>query len=501
MKSIPASAIAAVQPSVISAGGSPLSLNAIFNTQDPSIPIGTVQGFPSLSAVQNWFGAGSTEARRAAIYFGGFNGGQIIPGIMWFAQFNTAAVAGYARGGSVAALSLTQLQALAGTVTLSLDGVSTVSAAINLAAATSFTNAAALVQTGLRAGTPNNTATVTYDSQRAAFVVTSSTTGAASSVSAASVSALATGLKLTTAAGVVLSAGADLNDATTVAAYMANITTQTQNWFTFTNVLEPSDAIKIAFSNWANTTNATYKYVQSDSNVAIVEGPAPESFPALTATNVGTVPIYDPTGGDLGAFECGVTASIDSTQNNGRITFAFKSQGGIIPSINDETSGDNAIANGANFYGAYATAAQPFNFYYPGLISGVWKWDDSYTDQRILNSALQLAFMELLTNVKSIPYNAAGFGLIRAAASDPINQAIAFGSIVSGVTLSNAQIAEVNQAAGQKIDSFLFSAGYYLQITDPGSVVRGQRGSPGITLWYVDGESVQKINMASIDIL
>ena len=52
-----------------------------------------------------------------------------------------------------------------------------------------------------------------------------------------------------------------------------------------------------------------------------------------------------------------------------------------------------------------------------------------------------------------------------------------------------------------KIDSFLFSKGYYLQILDPGSVVRGQRGSPVITLWYVDGESVQKINFSSVDIL
>ena len=59
----------------------------------------------------------------------------------------------------------------------------------------------------------------------------------------------------------------------------------------------------------------------------------------------------------------------------------------------------------------------------------------------------------------------------------------------------------MNQAAGLKVDSFLFTAGYYLQIRDPGSVVRGQRGSPVVTLWYVDGESIQKINVASIDIL
>lgn len=498
MNSIPASALVSVQPSVISAGGSPLSLNAIFLTQDTSVPIGTVKAFPSLLAVQNWFGANSVEAGRAAKYFNSFIGADQIPGTLYFAQFNTSAVAGYLRGGSLAGVSLATLQALSGTFTLSLDGVSTVTAAIDLSSATSFSNAAALIQTGLQAGTPNNTATVTYDSLRSAFVVTSSTTGASSTVTVAAVGSLATGLKLTAAAGATVSPGAITAVPATL---MTSIVNQLQNWFTFTNVLEPIDSIKLAFAAWVNTQNATYKYVQSDSSATPTEGPAAASFGVLTSTYTGVVAIYDPSGGDIAAFECGVTASINSGEPNGRITFAFKSQAGLTPSVTDETSAQNLIANFYNFYGSYATAAQQFEFYQPGQISGAWLWDDSYTDQRILNSALQLSLLELLANVKSIPYNNAGYSLIRAACADPINSSINFGSIVSGVILSAAQIAEVNQAAGQKIDSFLFSFGYYLQIRDPGSVVRGQRGSPIITLWYVDGESVQKINLSSIDIL
>ena len=409
MNSIPASQLVAVQPSVIGPGGSPLSLNGIGLTQDTSILIGTLQGFPTLLSVQNWFGANSPEAGRAAKYFGSFIGADQIPGLLWFAQFNTAAVHGYMRGGSIAGLSLTQLQALSGTLTLSLDGVSTVSAAINLSAATSFSNAATLIQTGLQAGTPTNTATVTYDALRQAFVVTSSTTGGSSAVTVAAVSSLATGLKLTAVTGAVVSPGAIANDQTTAATFMNAITGIQQNWFTFSNVAEPADAIKLAFAAWVNTQNATYKYVQSDSNAAPTTGPAAMSFGALTATDTGVVAIYDPSGGDIAFFEMGVTASINSLQTEGRVDFAFRGQAGLVPSVTDATTADNLISNGYNFYGQYATAAQQFQFYQPGQISGAWLWDDSYTDQRILNAAIQLALMELLANVKSIPYSPSGY--------------------------------------------------------------------------------------------
>lgn len=498
MNSIPMSALVSVQPSVITAGGSPLSLNAIFLTQDTSIPVGTIKAFPSLRAVQNWFGANSPEAGRAAKYFSGFTGADQIPGTLYFVQFATVAVAGYLRGLSLTGTPLTAIQALSGTITLSIDGVSTVSAAINLAGATSFSNAAALIQTGLQGGTPTNTATVTYDSLRGSFIVTSPTTGVSSAISVATVDSLTTGLGLTAAAGAVVSPGSAIMVPSVL---MTSIVNQLQNWFTFTNVAEPVDATKLAFAAWVNTQNARFKYVQSDSSVTPTQGPAAASFGVLTSTFTGVVAIYDPTGGDLAAFECGVTASINSGEPNGRITFAYKSQAGLAVSVTDETTAQNLIANFYNFYGSYATAAQQFQWYQPGQISGAWLWDDSYTDQVILNNALQLSLASLLGTVKSIPYNTSGYALIRSACADPINSAIAFGSIVAGVVLSASQIAEVNQAAGVKIDSFLFSFGYYLQILDPGSVVRGQRGSPIITLWYVDGESVQKINLSSIDVL
>lgn len=499
MNSIPASQLVDVQPGVLGAGGNPLSLNGVFLSADPSIPIGIVLAFADLTDVENFFGAGSTEAARAAIYFNGFIGRDTAPGTVYFAQYNTAAVAGYLRGGSQAGVPLTTIQGLSGTITIVIDSVSHVSAAINLSAATSFSNAAALIQTGLDGGTPSSTATVTYDSQRSAFVITSSTTGATSIVAFPTTNSLTTGLNLTSAEGGVLSPGAAIAVPATL---MNSITAIVQNWFKFTTIVEPNLAGKEAFAAWVQTQDDTYCYVASDSDVTALTPNATGSFGAIVnaAGDDGVVVIYDPSGGTLAAFNLGTTASIDPTETNGRITFAYKNQAGLVPSVTDATSAANLIANGYNFYGAYATANQAFTFYQPGQISGDWKWDDAFVNQRIINAALQLALVELLATVKAVPYVNLGYNLIRAACLDPINAALNFGAIQPGVTLNAAQAAEVNLAAGTKIDTTLSTVGWYLQIKDPGAIVRGQRGSPACTFWYTDGGAVQKINLASIDV-
>lgn len=504
VNSIPASQLVSVRPGVLGTGGNPLSLNGVFldnSAGGAAIPIGQVLAFATAVDVQNFFGANSPEAAAANIYFAGFNGSNTIPGTVYFAQYNTADVAGYMRGASLAGVPLATIQGLAGTLTLSIDGVSTVSAAINLAGATSFSNAAALIQTGIRAGTPTNTAVVTYDSIRSAFLVTSPTTGAASAITVAAVDSIATGLGLTAAAGAIVSAGA----VTAVpAVLMATVVNQTQNWFKFTTITEPNLATKELFAAWVQTTNETFAYVASDSDVTPTQSNnAAGSFGAIVkaADMDGVVVIWDPTGGALAAFNLGATASIDPTEVQGNTSFAYLRQAGLTPSVTDATTANNLIANGYNFYGDYATANDQFQFYQTGFIAGQWQTDQNYTNQRIINAALQLAVLTFRASVKSLPYNQLGYNGIRSACLGPIQQNLTFGSIQPGVVLSPAQAAAVNIAAGTKIDTTLSTVGWYLQILDPGSVVRGQGGSPVITFWYTGGGSIRTINIASIDVL
>jgi uncharacterized protein YcgL (UPF0745 family) len=75
-----------------------------------------------------------------------------------------------------------------------------------------------------------------------------------------------------------------------------------------------------------------------------------------------------------------------------------------------------------------------------------------------------------------------------------------FGAIRTDVPLSESQAAQVNTAAGLKVDTTINTQGYYLQILPASAQVRQNRQSPPMTLWYTDGGSIQYINLASIDI-
>lgn len=492
MPSIPASQLVSVNPGVVGTGGSPLSLNSIFLTNDGSIPIGAVQPFPTSLSVANWFGATSPESLLANVYFSGFDGSNIKPGNLFFAQYPVGPVAAYLRGASISSMTLATLKALTGVLTVTVDGTAKTSTSIVLTAATSFSSAATIISAAFTGGP-----VVSYDAIRGAFVVTSGTTGAASSISVASGS-IAASLMLTTATGAVLSQG---SIAAVPSTFMNAVTQITQNWAPFMTVWEPLLADKLLFAQWVNSQNQRYAYVCWDSDITATQSGNLTSFGPLVAAGnyTGVIPVYPLA--DKAAFICGMTASIDFTQQNGRITFAYKGQSGLMADVTDPTVAANLIANSYNFYGAYATANQAFTFLQEGSTPGVWKWIDAYVNQIYLNSQFQLALMTLMSSSKSIPYNTVGYGLIAAACQDPINQALNFGSIRSGVALSVQQAAQVNMAAGLPIDGTLTSVGYYLQVLPASAQVRGLRQSPPCSFWFTDGGSVQKINLASINVM
>ena len=157
--SIPASDIVQVIPSVLSAGGNALDLIGLCLTQN-QLPVGTIAAFPSPVSVANYFGQNSDEAATAAVYFLGYNNSTAKPGSLLMARYSTVPLSAFLRSGVVSGITLAALQALSGTVIATVDGQVITSATINLASATSFSAAAALIQTGLQT-TPVTEAVVT----------------------------------------------------------------------------------------------------------------------------------------------------------------------------------------------------------------------------------------------------------------------------------------------------------------------------------------------------
>lgn len=570
MPTIPISSVVTVNPSVLPAGGNALNLNGLVLTTNTRVPIGAVLSFATAAAVLAFFGGGSKEASYASTYFAGFDGSNVKPGAMLFAQYPLAAVSAYLRGGNISALTLTQLQAISGTLNVTIDSVLK-TGSVNLAAATSFTGAAQIIESTLAisgasqgtvtatiaatvmtvsavltgtnpiqvgdkitgagvtantfvasfgtgtggAGTYNVTQTsavgpitmtsllpaVSFDSVSGAFTISSGTTGAASTITVGS-GAIAASLLLTAATGAVLSQGAI---AAVPATFMTALAIVTQNWATFTTSFDPDqgagNAQKLALAAWTSGQNARYGYVASDSDInAATLNPAPASLGALIAAAgySGTCLVWQPSDLNLAPFVLGAVASIDFTQVNGRITFDFKKQSGLTPGVTDLTTATNLVANGYNFYGAYATANQSFQWFSPGSVSGPFQWLDTFVNQISLSSALQLALTIMLTQNRSIPYNAQGQGIIGASLNDTIQQYLLFGAYRAGVVLSSNQVANVNSQAGKNIASTLSNQGWYLQVGVALPAVRQARGSPPITFWFVDGEAVQNINLASI---
>lgn len=412
---------------------------------------------------------------------------------------------------SVSLQSTTVSESITGAYDLSVTingGVATASS-VNLSTATSFSNAAALIQTALSSGT------VSYDSITGTFLISSTTTGTASTISYGS-GALATVLGLTQLTGGTLSQGAA---AATPSAFMTTLQGISQNYASFFTSFDPDfgagNAQKLAFATWNAQQNNKYVYLAWDTDpTPAASSSAPNSIGGLLVTNnlSGTLPLWEPSEGgapnynssyNLAATVSGMIAAINFGQVNGRITFAFRSQAGFVPTVTDTTKAANLIANGYNFYGAYGLGSGQWSFVQSGSIGGTFKWADSYVNQIFMNSKFAGDLITLMQNQPSLPFNPQGYGLINSALANDIQAMVDFGAIRSGVTLSASQIQSVNaafQAAGGigTIDTTLSTRGWYLQVIPATPSIRAARGPVTVNFWYMDGGSVQSINLSSV---
>lgn len=560
---IPASAFVQVNPGVLAAGGSPPSMSGLFLTNSTRVPIGTVQSFANAADVAAYFGADSLEATDAGVYFSGFVNKTKTPGALLFAQYPVAAVPSYLRSGYVGGLTLAQLQALTttGVLTLTVDGQSVTSGAINLSAASSFSNAASIIQTaighydavvtgsistttltvtavssgtlavgqtisgtGVTAGTTitalgsgtggtgtytvsvSQTASsttisagptlVTYDSTAGAFVITGGTPGATGTITFATGTASAP-LMFTAATGAVTSQGSAI---ATPAAFMTGILTVTQNFANFATNWEPNDADKEAFAAWNAAQNNAFAYVFDNTAIALTTSDSSSTavYAIIAAGSGGAVPNYQPTNLHTAAFVMGYTASINFDVTQGRANAAYRRSNVLAPGVFSATAANNLEANGCNYYGAVANATNEWDWYFPGQITGAFKWLDTYDNQIWFNQSLQTSIVTLLLNTNSIPYNQVGYNLISAACQDVINQAVNNGVIQSGVTLSAAQAEEINLAVGSNVAPVIQTRGWYLKVGPATPTQRANRSSPPAVLYYTDGGSVQRIVLGSV---
>lgn len=487
LASIPASEIVTVLPSVLGAGGTAMALNAVIISDDVKF---VAKEYSNADAVGNDYGTTSDKYKFAQIYFNGFTGSTVKPSALFVSKYSAVDSAAKLTGASLRSMSLDQLKAITGAISVTINGVLK-TGTVDLSAATSFSNAATLIATAL-------TAAVTFDTQLQSFVIASGTTGATSSISFAT-GAAAEALALTELTGAQLDNVTTVDTATTA---MKRLTNYTLNLSTI--VAETStalnDNIQKEIATWVSLQNHRYWLVKyGEEPTALIANNTTNFAGWVAENNVADVTCV------YGTFEhaalcAGYAASLNFSELNGRTTMDFRSTSTLAPSVTNVDDANALESNGYAYYGAFATANDRFIFLRNSIVSGEFKWVDAYLNQIYFNSQLQLAQITGLIANKSIPYNEVGKSKVRASAQDPINEMLNFGGIQTGVILSEQQKSIINNEAGVDAATIIFNQGYYLMIRDATAQVRAARGSFPIKLWYTDGGSVHSINIASINV-
>jgi hypothetical protein len=431
------------------------------------------------------------EYQMAQVYFAGFTIGTQTPSALIFSRYATTACAAFLVG-TTSVLTLAQIQAITtGTLSVTVNGTVVSIAALNLSTATSFSNAATLIQTAFAFTGGTAGTTVTWSSLYNAFVITSGTTGATSTMTYAT-GTLAATLGLASGNAGTLSQG---SAAMTPAAAMTALIAQTSNWAGFTTAFEPVDTDKQAFSTWTASYPTQFYYAPYTTDATILTSVYTGFGYWLTQNIVqGTALFLQPL---ESAFSLSLTASTNYGVANGRIDYSFKASNAvIIPSVTNAVAAANVVANGGNFYGAYATAATQWNILYPGQISGAFGQIGAYVDAIWLNANIQLQEMTMFTGSNSMPNDPTGYALIKAALKDLWAAAINAGVIQTGVNLTSTQIALANAQAGQQIGGTLSAVGWFFQVNAPLTV----KLSPPCLLWYCGAYGITSLNIASIDL-
>jgi Protein of unknown function (DUF3383) len=500
---IPASALVNIFPSVLGVGGTATELNGLCLSTNLYTPYGSDLAFSNAADVATFYGPNSDEAKIATIYFNGYSTATNTPATLYFSWFNGHMSRGaFLWGGSLDGVPLSHIQASSGTIQFTLNGAVETSDPIDLSSATSFSNAADIIQAAFA---PIDGAW-TYDAFQQRFQFASTGTGDAITIpnAAGGTGNISTNLNLTSAEGATRSNG---HDYSTGGAEMDAIVARTPNWGTFFYAHEYGSSVKIELAQWASDQKNKYAMILWDSDPANLTNNQNNNAPqqVIDLGLGGIIMLFsDPVssvvfGPGNAAFVSGAIASIDFARRNARISLAYKHQDGLHVDVQSQSEADQLVANGLNYYGVWATNDQRLRGLAPGSITGEFLWIDSFVNQMWLSRSFQSALMNFLFSVNSIPYNQPGYAQIAAVCQDPIDQGVNFGMIVPGVTLSNSQVAAINAAAGGRdVASVVQQRGWYLLIDDASPVVRVARGSPPITFWYSDGQSVHKINLASI---
>jgi Protein of unknown function (DUF3383). len=491
-----------VYPRTLPPGAQGLEMHGLLLSRSRYIPLspdyGDMLQFPSAADVGEYFGTGSPEYEFANHYFPGFDTAERRPRLLLLAAYPDSPRPAWVRGDAVAVPLSAFRSVESGTFTASFSGTAVEITPVNLSTIASYSEAALIVQNAIRAAAPADNkeaglATVEYNSDFSAFVLTSGSGGGDGETIGDVGGTVA---QLMNFANPVTSNGSDAKNPADI---MERVKATTQNWASFTTSFPAESDTKVALAKWQALYPNSFLYVpwDTDPKLAIANNTDNDAV-LLRNLNVDVAFVYGES--IYAAFFMGSIASVNYQGRNSVVTFAHRFQTGLAYNVNDTAAARALEDKRVNFYGNYALRNDKFQFAFPGMTLGEYKWIDHYVNSIWFFSALETGAAFGLRYCNRVPYNEPGKALVRSFYQDAINAAVRNGAIDKGLDLSEMQKTQIIQEAGFDIAGLLARNGYYLLVDIPGPEVRANRESTLNKLWYTYAGSVHRLDLSATSI-
>lgn len=389
-----------------SVGGQPLvstrELIARIFTTNPFAPTGSLIEFTSAAEVGSYFGTTSEEYLRALFYFSWISKNNTRAKKIGYSYWAVAATDPIIYGAKNTYTLAMFTPINAGGMTITLNGVAGVLAALNFSAAGSLAAVATILQTAIRAagGTALWTgATVTYDATNNRFVFTGGAAGACTI-------AVTDGAQSVAAAFGFLEPNAIYSDgvaAETLTQTLTNSASGSNNFgsLTFTDTAALNLAQVEEVAAWNATQNVDYQFCQ-----AVTPANAAAWSAALIGVTGTVLVIKGPTGEYHEMMDMVVLAATDYTQPNSVQNYMFQLFPTLTPTVNDTPTSDTYDNLRVNYLGSTQQAGVTVAFYQRGTMMGSASAPvdaNVYGNEQWLKDAIATALMNLFLTVARVP--------------------------------------------------------------------------------------------------
>lgn len=463
-------------------------------TTNSLFPINKVLEFSSSADVSAYCGSTAKEAKIASAYFGWVSKQINTPSKISIMRYSLTATAPFLRS-TITLPSVGTIAAITdGSIKISMGGTSYEVTGINFTSLALYSDIASAIQTGIRANTAGGTlwtsATVTYNTDTASFILTGGATGENVIVAATAASSgtdISGVIGWNSASAPIISDG---TDATTLADVLNNSIEISNNFasYAFVETLSTADIDTIgAFNDEQN-----YQYMFCGD----VTASNYNDIIAVATTHSGMAMNYQPYNDVLPAYLMPATifAATNYDKVNGTVNYMYQQFPTQAVTV-DTNALSNTLDNlKINYNGQTQKAGSNITFYQDGYLA-----DGTdiavYANEIWLKDAMATEVLNLEIGLDKIPANIDGLGLIETTLQVVIEEALNNGVISIGKPLTNTQKAYITQLTG---DSEAWQTvnlnGYVLSTEIVLKTVNGrEKYIAEYTLVYAKGDSIRKV--------